>query len=138
MTPFRLTALACIIAFLALVGLAAAVNARTVRNDPGGVISDRLIYVVENWHEEVRVVGFCASACTFYLAMPNACTTKKARWLFHGPKGDSAKDEADWVPIIAAMYPEPIKTAFLTDYQFREVTLRGSELIRVGAIKECN
>jgi hypothetical protein len=138
MTPFRATALACVIAALALVGLAAAVNARTVTNDPGGVISDRLIYVVGNWYDEVRVTGFCASACTFYLAMPNACTAKKARWLFHGPKGAIAKDEADWIPIIAAMYPEPIKTAFLTDYQFREVVLSGAELIRLGAIKECD
>lgn len=36
------------------------------------------------------------------------------------------------------MYPEPIKTAFLNDHQFREVVLIGSEWIRVGAIKECS
>ncbi|CAN1549815.1 hypothetical protein MCELHM10_02129 [Paracoccaceae bacterium] len=132
------TLLRMALAALALVGFVASAQARTVTHDPGGVISDRLTYVVGNWYEEVRVTGFCASACTFYLAMPNACTTKKARWLFHGPKGDSAKDEADWVPVIAAMYPEPVKTAFLTDYQFREVILSGAELIRVGAIRECD
>jgi len=36
------------------------------------------------------------------------------------------------------MYPEPVKTAFLTDYQFREVILSGAELIRIGAIRECD
>jgi hypothetical protein len=38
---------------------------------------------------------------------------------------------------MAGFYPEPIRTRFLEDYRFREVTLRGSELIRVGAIGEC-
>jgi hypothetical protein len=37
MAPFRATALACIIAALALVGLVAAVNARTVTFDRGGI-----------------------------------------------------------------------------------------------------
>ena len=137
MTPFRATALACGVAVVALVAFAASLQARTVRNDPGGVVSDRLIYVVGNWYEEVRVVGFCASACTFYLGMPNACTTKKARWLFHGPKGGTDEENAAWVPVIANMYPEPIKAAFLNDYQFREVIVSGEELIRLGAIKEC-
>lgn len=138
MTPFRATVLACGVALVAMYGFAASLQARTVTNDPGGVASDRLVYVVGHWYEEVRVVGFCASACTLYIGMPNACTTKKARWLFHGASGSSDERNAAWNKTIAKMYPEPIRTAFVTDWQFREVTISGAELIRVGAIKECD
>jgi hypothetical protein len=138
MTPFRATALACGVAVVALVAFAASLQARTVTFDRGGNAYDRFVKLLANWGEEVRVVGFCASACTFYIALPNVCTATVAKWLFHGPKGGGAKDEATWVNIMAALYPEPIRTAFLTDYQFREVILSGAELIRVGAIKECS
>lgn len=138
MTPFRATVLACGVALVALVGFAASLQARTITNDTGGLAADRLFYVIENWNEEIRVTGFCASACTFYIGMPNACTTKKARWLFHGPKGGTPEELETWVGIMAGLYPEPIRTSFLTDWQFREVTIRGAELIRVGAVKECD
>ena len=138
MTPFRATALACGVAVVALYGFAASLQARTVRNDPGGVVSDRLIYVVGNWYEEVRVVGFCASACTLYIGMPNACTTRQAHWLFHGASGSSYERNTAWNETVARMYPEPLRTAFLTDYRYRETAIRGAELIRLGVIRDCD
>ena len=113
------------------------VSAKTVTHDRGGSVMLRVQEIFGNWGREIRVTGFCASACTLYLGMPNACTTKRARWLFHGPTGGTAKSLEGTVAIMAGFYPEPIRTRFLEDYRFREVTLRGSELIRVGAIGEC-
>lgn len=105
---------------------------KTITHDRGGSVMLRVNEILSNWGQEIRVEGFCASACTLYMGTPNACTTKRARWLFHAASEESATQ------IMAGFYPEPIRSLFLTDYQFREVTLRGSELIRVGAIGECD
>ncbi len=117
--------------------IADAAFGKTVTHDRGGSVMDRAQEIEENRVQETRVTGFCASACTLYLGMPNACTTKRARWLFHGPSGDDPFMLQVAAFMMADHYPEPIRSLFLTDYQFREVTLRGSELIRVGAIVEC-
>lgn len=118
----------CLLAVL----LATAAPAKTITNDPGGRVWARAEEILSHWSAEIRVVGRCASACTMYLGMPNACTSKGARWVFHGPRGGVGAEN-----IMAGFYPEPIRSLFLADYQFREVTLRGAELIRLGVIKEC-
>jgi len=110
---------------------------KTVTHDSGGSVMERAREIEESRNREIRVTGFCASACTLYLGMPNACTTNRARWLFHGPSGDDPFMLQVAAFMMADHYPEPIRSLFLADYQFREVTLRGSELIRVGAIAEC-
>lgn len=56
-----------------------------VMRDPGGNVLQRVRY--RNWLEkenkEVKVHGFCASACTSYLGLSDVCSAPGALWMFH-------------------------------------------------------
>jgi hypothetical protein len=77
----RLTA---ILVALALCGPAHAV---TITNDPGGILQD----YAKRWQayyqarEEVRIMGYCASACTLFLTLPNVCVGRNVQFAFHAP-----------------------------------------------------
>jgi len=76
--------LAAILIALALTGPAHAV---TITNDNGGTLEEYwqrwLAYAKSGEWVELR--GVCASACTIYLALPNACVGKRSKFLFHAP-----------------------------------------------------
>lgn len=80
-----------------------------------------------------------------YLALPKACVTPDAVLGFHGPSsriyGISLPPESfeHWSRVMAAHYPEPIKTWFLKKGRFRTVGFymySGQQLIDMG-IRQC-
>ena len=70
--------LAMLVALLVISGCGAT---RVIRNDPGGRIIDYALKVAKA--KSVRIDGWCASACTLYIAHPNVCITRRARLAFH-------------------------------------------------------
>jgi hypothetical protein len=85
--------LAAALIALALCGSAHAV---TIRNDNGGQLDEYwqrwLAYAQRD--EWVEFAGDCASACTIYLALPNACVGRGAKFLFHAPSNPEPSDSA--------------------------------------------
>ena len=43
---------------------------------------------------KVRIVGSCASACTFFISLPNACVAPNATLSFHGTSFSGTVEEA--------------------------------------------
>lgn len=58
----------------------------TIRRDGGGQLisaeADRLRFL--SWGKEIKIRGYCASACVIFTTLPNACIGKGARIGFHG------------------------------------------------------
>lgn len=119
----------------------------TVRNDKGGSLQERLnqIATLRETNEPVRITGYCASACTMYLGLPNACVTRSARLAFHGPQtqfygvGLTATDFEQWSRVIADQYPPRVRAAYLRDWRYTTVgtiEISGTEAIRMG-VREC-
>lgn len=42
----------------------------------------------------VRIEGFCASSCTFFISLPNACVAPNATLFFHGASTNITVEEA--------------------------------------------
>lgn len=62
------------------------VNAKTIRHDRGGFVMDYMLNVLRlPSNETVRIMGFCASACTIYLSVPRdkICIGPQVKLLFH-------------------------------------------------------
>lgn len=120
-----------------------------VKYDLGGDIKDRMRMVdhmIRNG-DSVEIQGRCISACTIYLAVPNACTTRGAEWGFHGPAARRQGlglllPEFEWLSVaMARYYPEPVRRWYLStarhvsgqDYY----SVSGAALIDMDAINEC-
>ena len=127
-----------------------------ILNDPGGEIGVRIRQVahLRAQGRVVRIEGTCHSACTLYLGLEGACVTPGARLGFHGPRaapravraqatrgGSGAalglsRAEADyWTGVMAAHYPEPLRSWFLIRMAEDPAplrVLRGSQLIAAG------
>lgn len=60
-------------------------EAKTIRHDSGGLISQKVIEVAtaRRSGEIVRIDGYCASACTLHVSNPRACATSRAVLAFH-------------------------------------------------------
>jgi len=85
--------LTVILAALALSGPA---HAATITNDLGGFLQD----YAKRWQayyqakEEVRIMGYCGSACTLFLTLPNVCIGRNVQFAFHAPYIEQ-RDNAD-------------------------------------------
>lgn len=58
-----------------------------IHNSPGGII-DHFIRIRDDFVRDgtrVHISGYCASACTLFLSVPNACVYKNTRLGFHAP-----------------------------------------------------
>lgn len=140
---------ACIGSVLVWASLAyAAFGTVTIRSDLGGSIPARVAEVasLRASGEPVRITGACASACTMYLGLPNACVTKRARLAFHGPQTQfygvslPPADFEKWSQVIADHYPPRIRAAYLRDWRYTTVGaiyVTGTEAIRMG-VHECH
>ena len=90
-TPFRLIAA---VLMLALLPLAAGAEIRVkktyidVYNDRGGNVLEmvKTRHQLENSGKEVRIRGYCRSACTMLTTMRNACLGPNATIGFHAPR----------------------------------------------------
>ncbi|WP_460273033.1 hypothetical protein [Celeribacter sp. ULVN23_4] len=119
-----------------------------VRNDPGGVLAER-VREIERMRAsglQVRIVdGYCNSACTMYLGVPNSCISKNVSFGFHGPMSQfygmalPPDDFEYWSGVMASYYPRAIQDWFLKEARFTTVGLikvSGRELIKLG-VREC-
>ena len=88
---------------------AATSHALTITDDPGGVIGARIVQVLDTISagEVVKIDGYCASACTMFLANQNACATEKAILGFHAASGP------DGTAHLWKFYPEKVR-AYIT------------------------
>jgi hypothetical protein len=76
---------------LSSVALCLAIPAMAATSTPYamGGRTDEFAVEVERYRrsgELFRITGHCQSACTMFLALPNACLEPSARLLFHGAK----------------------------------------------------
>lgn len=58
-----------------------------VHDNGGGIVGD-FLEVRDQWiaaGTKVRISGYCASACTLFLGVPDVCVEPDARLLFHAP-----------------------------------------------------
>lgn len=128
--------------FWGFVGVSCA-RGETIRHDTGGSVQARA-EAIATQREPVRIVGYCASACTMHLGAPDVCVTRNARLGFHGPSTRSGLPlpRSEWERVSNVMadhYPPKLRLWFLT--VGRENTgavrvIRGAELIDMG-VKEC-
>ncbi|WP_417241625.1 hypothetical protein [Celeribacter sp.] len=120
----------------------------TIRNDPGGRLDTRIneINRIRQSGAQVRIVGgYCNSACTMYLGLPNTCVSRNVSFGFHGPMSQFygmalPPDEFEyWSGVMASYYPGAIRSWYLQDARYVTVGLRsvsGRDLIRLG-VREC-
>lgn len=119
-----------------------------IPNDPGGRIDLRqqAIQRIKQAGDRVEIRGgYCNSACTMYLGLPNMCVSASTVFGFHGPSSEypgvplrQANFER-WSRVMAQSYPEPLKTWFMTDarYEIRGIKrVRGRDIINMG-VPEC-
>lgn len=122
----------------------AAQSALIVQNDLGGSVEERLtmIAALRNEGRRVEIRGQCASACTMYLGLPNACVSRASQLGFHGPQSQYygislPPDQFEyWSRVMASNYPAPIAQWFMA--QARQttmgiITISGSQAIKMGA-----
>lgn len=81
------TILLCLLMMVAV--LPANARTITVNNDPGGNVLGYAVRVLQAKKDgaQVRINGYCASACTLYLHLPSRqlCVGKNASFHFHAP-----------------------------------------------------
>jgi hypothetical protein len=119
-----------------------------VSHSMGGYISDFAARVADANARGCRVEirGTCASACTLYLGAENVCVAPEARLAFHTARrsvmgGLAVKEVPEEIrrpyeALMAAHYPEPIRSWFWNDVRHRPFSewarLSGEELISHG------
>lgn len=139
-----LWALALLAANPAVPVQAQATSVAVIRNDLGGSMEGRLQTIAQfrSTGTRVEIRGQCASACTMYLGLPNACVARSSRLGFHGPQSQYygislPPDEFEyWSRVMADHYPGPIRNWFLSVARhttMEVITLSGAEVIRMGA-----
>jgi hypothetical protein len=119
-----------------------------VQDDPGGAVDDRA-RLVQSYRKSGKQVetrsGYCLSSCTMFLGLGTTCIAADAVFGFHGPSsrmyGVSLPPDAfeHWSGIMAAHYPEPLKSWFLRKGRYLTVGFykySGRQLIDMG-IREC-
>ena len=91
----------------------------TIHNSGGGTIAafvkERKALVASG--KRVVITGYCASACTVFYSMPNACLAKGSSLHFHGAKGFFGVSETVGNAMMARYYRAGIKDGFLADWK---------------------
>ena len=115
-----------------------------VSRDLGGELGTRLIKIAQlrSAGTRVEIRGQCASACTMFLGLPNACVARSSRLGFHGPQSQyygislPPNEFEHWSHVMADHYPAPIRAWFLAEARqtpMGVITISGTQAIRMGA-----
>lgn len=137
-------------ALVALTVGTTAVSADTliIRNDPGGRVDHRqtTLQRIRAAGDRVEIRGgYCNSACTMYLGLPNMCISASTVFGFHGPSSSlprlplAQKDFEKWSRVMADTYPQPLRRWFMEEarYELRGLKrVRGRDIINMG-VPEC-
>lgn len=107
--PFRLIAAAMFLALLPMGADAEIIVRKTyiaVSNDKGGNVLEmvKTRTRLENSGKEVRIRGYCRSACTMLITMRNACLAPTAKVGFHAPRIPNTQIIPPYVDQIMARY----------------------------------
>lgn len=120
-----------------------------VGKDLGGAVRPRaeLIARLRAAGTRAEITGpICASACTLFLGLPNACLSPSTVFGFHGPSshiygvGLAGDELEDAVALMARHYPEPVRSNFLREWRWTIVGLHevpGRTLIDLGVRPAC-
>ncbi|MBA4490947.1 hypothetical protein [Paracoccus sp. S1E-3] len=123
-TRFRLIAT---ILMLALMPLAAGAEIRVkktyidVYDDRGGNVLEmvKTRYKLENSGKEVRIRGYCRSACTMLTTMRNACLGPNATIGFHAPRIPNTKIIPPYVDqVMASFYRNGILRKWNAEWRY--------------------
>ncbi|CUH66488.1 hypothetical protein TL5118_01781 [Thalassovita autumnalis] len=117
-----------------------------IHNDPGGSLPARLQDLQRLRQSGQRVEirrGYCNSACTLYLGLPDTCISVHARFGFHGPQLATRglkmlpTDFERWSQTMADHYPPALRRWFLSTARHSTtlITLSGEQLINMGVTR---
>lgn len=90
-----------------------------IRNNDGGTIAafEKERARLAKSGKTVVLAGYCASACTIFYSLPNACLAKGATLHFHGAKGLPLISEVVGNSRMAKYYRAGVKSEFLADWK---------------------
>ena len=136
-----------IMSLLAFTPAASASTTIYVSNDGGGSIAARIreLDSIRNQGQKVEIrAGYCNSACTLYLGLPDTCVSPNARFGFHGPQ--VATIGLRLLPsqfeklsrVMAKHYPQQLRSWFMNSARHSTdlITIKGDQLIALG-ISQC-
>lgn len=143
--------LRCATLLLAASLVASPITADTliIGNDPGGRIDlrQRAIRLIRQAGDRVEIRGgFCNSACTMYLGLPNMCVSASTVFGFHGPSSGAPgiplrpANFEKWSRVMSENYPAPLRNWFMADarYELSGIKrVRGRDIINMG-VQECS
>lgn len=111
-----------------------------ITHDRGGLIS-AYVERVASETRPIEIAGYCASACTLYLANPQTCVHRSATLLFHGPSSRGRPlwpaDFEHWSRVMAEHYPPALAQWFMETGRYGEFMLAGSAAIEMDLVGEC-
>ena len=97
----------CAILFLTV--LLTGCTAKTIYNDPGGRVSTyaKEVYRLQHNGVKIKLSGYCASACTMYLALPKEqyCLYEGTTLWFHAAYGGSPLGNFQVTMAMFKLYP---------------------------------
>lgn len=122
---------------LALCLMASTASADVViENDLGGSLNRyaREFKAYQKSGERVEIAGRCASACTIYIALPNACIHPEAKLGFHTATAFGLAPSEAGNKWVAQFYPAKLKAKFMGEYSksLGFTWLRGHEVLAMN------
>ena len=89
--------------------LSASVQAAQI--DHGGKLSNymAMVHEADRQNREVRISGYCASACTIKLGAKNVCIEPEAILMFHSARDAYGARSAVGNLILTSYYPRPLR-----------------------------
>lgn len=140
-SPAPRLALSCLPLLLTLIVSGCAPTPIVVTRDTGGNIIERIFHVEKLRHDEqeVRILGDCWSACTFYLSLEKVCVSPNARFGFHRAVAENAGQIDLGNTLIAEQYSPKLKALFHETYsRRRELTfMSGKQIHEIEGVPLC-
>ncbi len=108
-----------------------------VFNSGGGYLREfhSLKAQLRHSHQLVRL-GWCASACTMLLSLPNACVEPNGRFLFHAARREGQID-LDGTAEMFREVPPRIRGMLRAPFDGLDQVLTGAQLIMSGGARPC-
>jgi len=109
---------------------------RTISGDHGGYVMEYALKVLQE-KGEVRITGYCGSACTLWLGHPRACVTKSARLVFHSAYGAPGRNVQFANSYMMSKYPNCIRDYIAAHGGLtrRMITMSGKQAMR--CVRKC-
>jgi ATP-dependent protease ClpP protease subunit len=118
-------------------------STRVIQRDNGGSVEKYLMdtSLATLRGDSIRIVGWCASACTLYLGVGNTCVTRNATFAFHAPRGGTRSQNIQATELLAKRLPAPLGRWYLDNAAHltgqRYLVLTGEEIVQMGAGRYC-